>query len=114
MGSQRSNQMGVKRKAPGDDKLQPDKYQPTDAKSPDAVEANKGRTKAKARGDTIKEGLQGAIEAAGSTSFGGEMGIHEIVGSKVDQEESNIESQINAYLGEDNRLNHKLHENLHN
>uniref|UniRef100_A0A915K1E9 Uncharacterized protein n=1 Tax=Romanomermis culicivorax TaxID=13658 RepID=A0A915K1E9_ROMCU len=34
MGSQKLNQIGVKRKAPGDDKLQPDKYQCTDAKIP--------------------------------------------------------------------------------
>uniref|UniRef100_A0A915IDF3 Uncharacterized protein n=1 Tax=Romanomermis culicivorax TaxID=13658 RepID=A0A915IDF3_ROMCU len=34
MGSQRLNQMGVKRKAPGDDKAQADKYQRTNAKSP--------------------------------------------------------------------------------
>uniref|UniRef100_A0A915KXS3 Uncharacterized protein n=1 Tax=Romanomermis culicivorax TaxID=13658 RepID=A0A915KXS3_ROMCU len=33
-GSQRLNQMGVKRKAPDHDKLQPDKYQHMDAKSP--------------------------------------------------------------------------------
>uniref|UniRef100_A0A915JRQ1 Uncharacterized protein n=1 Tax=Romanomermis culicivorax TaxID=13658 RepID=A0A915JRQ1_ROMCU len=63
--------------APGNDKLQPDKYQRTDAKSPDKVEANKARTeakmeikpKAKARGDTIKEGLEEAIDAAGSSTI---------------------------------------------
>uniref|UniRef100_A0A915JGD8 Uncharacterized protein n=1 Tax=Romanomermis culicivorax TaxID=13658 RepID=A0A915JGD8_ROMCU len=65
--------MGVKRKAPGDDKPQPDKYQRMDAKSPDTVEANKARTKAKmevrpkARGNTIEEGLGEAIDTAGSS-----------------------------------------------
>uniref|UniRef100_A0A915I2E3 Uncharacterized protein n=1 Tax=Romanomermis culicivorax TaxID=13658 RepID=A0A915I2E3_ROMCU len=77
MGSQRLNQMGMKRKALGDDKPKPDKYQCTNAKSPaDGVEANKARTKAKmevipeakARGDIIEEGLEEAIDAAGSSN----------------------------------------------
>uniref|UniRef100_A0A915KLU7 Uncharacterized protein n=1 Tax=Romanomermis culicivorax TaxID=13658 RepID=A0A915KLU7_ROMCU len=74
LGSQRLNQMGLKRKALGDDKLKPDKYQCTDAKSPDTVEAKEAKTKAKmevkpwqARGDTIEESLEEAIEAAGSS-----------------------------------------------
>uniref|UniRef100_A0A915J0M7 Uncharacterized protein n=1 Tax=Romanomermis culicivorax TaxID=13658 RepID=A0A915J0M7_ROMCU len=68
--------MGVKRKAPGDDKLKPDKYKCMDAKSPDAVEAKEAKTKAKmevrpeakARGDTIELDLEEAIEAAGSSN----------------------------------------------
>uniref|UniRef100_A0A915L7Z1 Uncharacterized protein n=1 Tax=Romanomermis culicivorax TaxID=13658 RepID=A0A915L7Z1_ROMCU len=78
MGSQRLNQMGMKRKAPGDDKLKPDEYQCMDAKSPDAVEANEAKTKANmevrpeaiARGDTIMVDLEEAIEAAGSSKKG--------------------------------------------
>uniref|UniRef100_A0A915JCH6 Uncharacterized protein n=1 Tax=Romanomermis culicivorax TaxID=13658 RepID=A0A915JCH6_ROMCU len=35
MDSQKLNRMGMKRKAPGDDKLKPDKYQHMDAKSPE-------------------------------------------------------------------------------
>uniref|UniRef100_A0A915J5H4 Uncharacterized protein n=1 Tax=Romanomermis culicivorax TaxID=13658 RepID=A0A915J5H4_ROMCU len=70
--------MGVKRKAPGDDKAQADKFQQTNAKSPDTVEANKARTRArmevipkanKARGDTIEEGLEEAIDAVGSSKM---------------------------------------------
>uniref|UniRef100_A0A915HGJ4 Uncharacterized protein n=1 Tax=Romanomermis culicivorax TaxID=13658 RepID=A0A915HGJ4_ROMCU len=61
-GIDRLNQMGVKRKAPGDDKPKPDKYQHINAKSPDAMDAKEARTKvktevrpeAKARGDTIE------------------------------------------------------------
>uniref|UniRef100_A0A915L305 Uncharacterized protein n=1 Tax=Romanomermis culicivorax TaxID=13658 RepID=A0A915L305_ROMCU len=74
MGSQRLNQMGMKRKALADDKPKPDKYQRRDAKSPDVVGAKEVKTKAKikakmeakpeakARGDIIEEGLEEAIE----------------------------------------------------
>uniref|UniRef100_A0A915KVV6 Uncharacterized protein n=1 Tax=Romanomermis culicivorax TaxID=13658 RepID=A0A915KVV6_ROMCU len=70
-------QMGVKRKATGDDKSQADKYQQMNAKSPDVAEASKAKTKAKmevipevnkARGDTIEEGLEEAIDMACSSS----------------------------------------------
>uniref|UniRef100_A0A915J5A5 Uncharacterized protein n=1 Tax=Romanomermis culicivorax TaxID=13658 RepID=A0A915J5A5_ROMCU len=72
--------MGLKRKASGDDKLKPDKYQHMDAKSPDGIGAKDVKTKAKikagmkakpeakARGGTTDEGFMEAIEAAGSSS----------------------------------------------
>uniref|UniRef100_A0A915HV80 Uncharacterized protein n=1 Tax=Romanomermis culicivorax TaxID=13658 RepID=A0A915HV80_ROMCU len=41
MASQRLNQLGVKRKAPGDDKAQADKYQRTNAKSPAGVQSDR-------------------------------------------------------------------------
>uniref|UniRef100_A0A915HUH8 DNA2/NAM7 helicase-like C-terminal domain-containing protein n=1 Tax=Romanomermis culicivorax TaxID=13658 RepID=A0A915HUH8_ROMCU len=72
--------MGVKRKAPDDDKLKPDKYQCIDTKSPDMLGAKEAKSKtkfkakteakpeAKARGDIIEEGLEEAIEMAGQES----------------------------------------------